>query len=91
MIFAILCGLAGIALGQRFRVLVLVPAGGVVLTLAYIVASAAASVTMILLAAAGIASLQIGYLIGIVIRHSLTDVSANADALTGSTKGRPSL
>jgi hypothetical protein len=91
MIFAILCGLAGIALGQRFRVLVLLPAGGAVLTTAYAVAGAGPFVTMVLLAAAGIASLQIGYLIGIVIRPSLTGASTNADTVTGSTKERPAL
>ena len=85
MTFAILCGLAGIALGQRFKLMALVPAGGVVLGLAWAVAATDPLVKIMLVAVDGIASLQIGYLLGVGIRYFLTD---GRTPITGSTTTR---
>jgi hypothetical protein len=85
MIFAVLCGLTGIALGQRFKLMALVPAGGLVLGLAWAIAAAGSLVTMMLVAVDGIASLQIGYLLGVGIRYLLTD---GRTPITGSTTTR---
>jgi hypothetical protein len=71
--FPLLSLLAGMVLGQRFRVLVLVPAMAVVLPIA--IGAAAASHqglgTIVLLGTLSVASLQIGYLLGVGIRHAL--------------------
>jgi hypothetical protein len=93
MIFAIFCLLAGIALGQRFKVQILLPAAGIVLALA--IAGAIARIDalwpMTLVAVAGIVSLQIGYLFGLGIRYLRIGVRASpadANALAGSTPTR---
>jgi hypothetical protein len=54
-------------------------------------AGAGPFVPMVLLATAGIASLQIGYVVGIVIRYSRTDASTSTDAARSTTRRRPAL
>jgi hypothetical protein len=65
--------LVGIVLGQRFRVLVLVPAMAVLLPTAIGVAALSHQglETIALLTALAVGALQIGYLLGVGIRHSL--------------------
>ena len=71
MLLAIFTFLVGAALGQRFTVLVLVPAILVTLGVAIGlgVARAQALGTIILVTVAAVASLQIGYLLGVGIRQ----------------------
>lgn len=70
IILTLLSLLTGMVLGLRFNVLILVPAIGCALFIALIVAVARAEVLWpAAMAAAGIASLQIGYLAGGGIRH----------------------
>jgi hypothetical protein len=65
--------LVGAALGQRFKVMVLMPAIAIVLVLAVGtgVAHAQTAWSIVLMAVAAATCLQIGYLIGIFIRHVL--------------------
>jgi hypothetical protein len=65
--------LAGAALGQRFKVMVLMPAIAIVLVLAVGtgVTHAQTAWSVVLMAATAAACLQIGYLTGIFIRHVL--------------------
>jgi hypothetical protein len=87
--------LVGMVLGQRFKVLVLMPtiAMALVLAIGAGVARADAVWWIVLMAAATATSLQIGYLIGIGIRHILVATRASrspATSLTGSAStGRP--
>jgi hypothetical protein len=71
--FALMCLLAGMVLGQRFKVLVLVPAMAASLPVAIgLGISGHGGVgPVMLLAALAMASLQIGYLAGVGIRHAL--------------------
>ena len=93
MIFVIICLLVGMVLGQRFKVLVLVPAILLVvaLSLVGVVARAEAFWPIAMIAVGAIASLQFGYLLGLGIRFSLVGVRANpshANSLAGSTSTR---
>jgi hypothetical protein len=71
MLLAILTLLVGVALGQRFTVLVLLPAILVTLCIAVGVGMARAQTagTIALGAIAAIVCLQIGYLLGLAIRQ----------------------
>jgi hypothetical protein len=71
MLLAIFMFLVGAALGQRFAVLVLVPAILVTLgiTIGLGIARAQAPGTIALVTVAAIASLQIGYLLGLGVRQ----------------------
>jgi hypothetical protein len=83
MIFIALIGLlVGVVLGQRFKVLVLVPGIGLALVFAIAVgvADADGGWTIVLMAMTAITSLQIGYLAGIGIRHFRTTARANYPA-----------
>jgi hypothetical protein len=73
IIFTLLGLLVGTVLGQRFRVLVLVPAMAVLLPMAIGVAafSHQGLETIALLTALTVGTLQIGYLLGVAVRHSL--------------------
>ncbi len=73
MITLIVCLLAGMVLGQRFKVLILVPAAAAVIVLAIIAGLAyrEASWPIALMAMASAASLQLGYLSGLAIRQVL--------------------
>jgi hypothetical protein len=82
----------GAALGQRFRVLVLMPATAILLVLAVGigVAQAYTAWSVILMVAATTASMQIGYLIGIGIRHALAAVwSSGSSPLAAPTPSTP--
>jgi hypothetical protein len=71
--FALISLLLGMVLGQRFRVLALVPVIAVWLPVAIGVGIARYGEfgTTLLLAALAVAGLQIGYLAGVAIRYSL--------------------
>jgi hypothetical protein len=71
--FALISLLGGMVLGQRFKVLALVPAIAVSLPVAIGVGIAHSDGfgRTVLLAALAVASLQIGYLLGVAIRYSL--------------------
>ena len=92
MIISVVSLLVGAVLGQRFKVLVLMPATAIVLVLA-----AATGVTqgqtawsIVLMAAAAATSMQIGYLIGIGIRHVLGAVwSSRSSPLSSATASSP--
>lgn len=73
VILSIISMLAGMVLGQRFKVLVLVPALGATLVVGVAVGAAQARGLWptVLMAVAAIGSLQIGYLAGIGTRHLL--------------------
>jgi len=93
MITAIVCLLAGMVLGQRFKVMVLVPAAMLVfaLTIAGGLVQGDAFWLTALMAMAAAASLQTGYLFGLGIRHVLMGERANpshASSLTGSAPTR---
>jgi hypothetical protein len=91
MTFLIVCLLAGLLLGQRFKVLVLIPAAAVVIALSF--AGAEVRWPIALMAVAATVSLQMGYLLGLVVHYMLTGVHANsspASSLAGSTPRRRS-
>ena len=88
MTTSIVCLLAGLVLGQRFKVLVLVPATGlmVVLTVGGGLAGGYAFRFLVFVAVAAAVSLQVGYLLGpgihqvlIGIRAILTNANSVAD------------
>jgi hypothetical protein len=93
MLIALICLLAGLVLGQRFKVLVLFPAVGVALALA--MASGAlhadAFSHMALVAVASIVSLQVGYFLGLGIRSMLSgarDDRSHVNPLVGPAPAR---
>jgi hypothetical protein len=65
--------LVGAVLGQHFRVMILMPAIVIVLIVAVVtgVTHAHAAWSIVLMAVASATSIQIGYLVGIGIRHLL--------------------
>jgi hypothetical protein len=71
--------LVGMVLGQRFKVLVLVPISAVALIIAVGVGTAQGnSLPLIaIISAAAISSLQIGYLVGISLRHLMVIARAS--------------
>jgi hypothetical protein len=73
MILLLISLLLGMVLGQRFRVLVLLPAMGIILSVAIGMglASALGLRPTALLAVGSVVSLQIGYLAGIGLRYFL--------------------
>jgi hypothetical protein len=82
--------LLGMAMGQRFKVLILLPGIAVALVGAGI-AQAETAGPIVLLAAASIASLQIGYFAGIVLRYAPIAFRASrlrAGTLAGSMPTR---
>jgi hypothetical protein len=88
-IVVILSLLTGMVLGQRFKVLILVPATLLAFLLAVGVGFALAEAASILLLAslAAVVSLQVGYLFGIGIRYAL--LIARASRLRATSFGRP--
>jgi hypothetical protein len=85
--------LFGMAMGQRFKVLVLLPGIAVALVVAVGagIAQAETAGPIALLAAASIASLQIGYLAGIILRYAPTAFRASrlrAGIMAGSMPTR---
>jgi hypothetical protein len=88
MILSVISLLIGAVLGQRFKVLVLMPATAIVLVLAVAtgVTQAQTAWSIVLTATAAATSMQIGYLIGIGIRHVLAAVwSSRSSPLTSPT------
>jgi hypothetical protein len=81
--------LVGMVLGQRFKVLVLLPAIGFALLLAIGggIVRADSAWWIVLMAAAAATALQIGYIIGVGIRHVL--VAKSPAASLGSSARRP--
>jgi len=71
--FGLITLLAGMVLGQRFRVLAVVPAiaASLLVAIGFGIAQSEGLGRTVLLAALAVASLQIGYLLGIAIRYSL--------------------
>jgi len=89
MIVALLSLLTGAVLGMRFKVLVLLPAIAAVLPIALgagIVRDHAFGPAM-LIGVAAVASLQIGYLAGVGVRHALA--VARLRGLRGASVGSP--
>jgi hypothetical protein len=92
MTLAMISLLAGMVLGQRFKVPVLVPATalGLVLAIGAGIAHADAVGSIVLMAAVTATSLQIGYFAGIGIRHLMVVARASrlrVANLTGSAPG----
>jgi membrane protein DedA with SNARE-associated domain len=84
--------LVGALLGQRFRVMVLMPATAIVLLIA--VGTGATHVytawSIILMAVAAATSMQIGYLIGIGVHHVLAAaLSRRSPSLVSPTASTP--
>lgn len=71
--FALISLLAGMVLGQRFKVLAVVPAiaASSMVAIGFGIAHFEGLGRTVLLAALAVASLQIGYLVGVAIRYSL--------------------
>jgi hypothetical protein len=93
MALAIISLLVGMVLGQRFRVLVLLPTIAIVVlvTVGAGLVQADSGWSIVLMAAATAASLQIGYLAGIAIRHIMVVARASrspAASLRGSAPAR---
>ena len=85
--------LVGMVLGQRFKVLVLVPTIAIPLIFALGAGIARADTfwQIVLMAVAAASSLQVGYLAGVVIRHVLVAARSSrspATSLTGSAPVR---
>lgn len=82
----------GALLGQRFRVWVLMPATAIVLATAIGagVNQAYTAWTIVLMAAAAAASMQIGYLVGLAIHHLLAaSLSSRSSSVTASAAPTP--
>jgi hypothetical protein len=77
--FGLISLLAGMVLGQRFKVLAVVPAiaGLSLVAIGYGIAYSEGLERTALLAALAVASLQIGYLVGVAIRYSLAATRAS--------------
>jgi hypothetical protein len=87
----ILSILVGAAIAQRFKVLALVPAIVVTLLFALVgtLASAHASWTIPLTAVTVIIGLQIGYLLGLVVRHLVLSTRAGRPGPASPTSSLP--
>ena len=93
VMLGLFCLILGMAIGQRFKVLMLLPGMAVstVLALGVGIAQLGTAWSMVLLVATSIASLQTGYLVGIVLRYAPIAARASrlrADALPGSMPTR---
>jgi hypothetical protein len=93
LVFVVISLLIGMVLGQRFKVLVLVPAIGLALIVTTVAGIARAdSVWLIVVMTVAVtSSLQIGYLAGTGIRHLMAAARASrlrAGALGGSMPAR---
>lgn len=82
--------LVGAVLAQRFKIMILIPASGITLigAIGTGVAQDYTAWWIILTIAAGGASLQFGYVIGLVMRHVLEAPKEEADALRSGTSVR---
>ena len=93
MTTSIICLFAGLVLGQRLKVLVLVPATALIVALAIVGGLAGGSTfrSVLLAAVAAAVSLQVGYLLGLGIHHVLSGIrtigtNANSVADPGPTR-----
>jgi membrane protein DedA with SNARE-associated domain len=91
MMLAVVSFLVGAVLGQRFKVLVLIPATAIMLVLAAAtgVTQAQTAWSIVLMAAAAATSMQIGYLIGIAIHALAVLWSGKSSSLTSPTASTP--
>jgi membrane protein DedA with SNARE-associated domain len=92
MILSMISLLVGALLGQRFKVMVLMPATAILLVLAVGIGVTHAHTAwwIVLMAAAAATSMQIGYLIGIGVRHVLAAAwSRRSSRLTSPTASSP--
>jgi hypothetical protein len=91
LMFAILSLLLGLVLGQRFKVLILIPV--IIITLVFAVVAGLARAdkawTVGLTAAVAIAGLQIGYLLGVGVRYAVLLVRAHRRRAAGPTRSSP--
>lgn len=88
IMLSIISLLVGAVLGLRFKIAVLVPAVAIVLVIS-IVAGFAQSYTgwsIVLMAAAGSASLQVGYIMGLVVHQVLEAALPSRSAPYSSTE-----
>jgi hypothetical protein len=89
MIVAITCLLIGLVLGQGFKALVLMPATALLLVLVAaggLVVGDSLGGAVILALGAGVA-LQIGYCVGLVVRHLLTSSAATQSVRSAHARG----
>ena len=79
--------LVGAVLGQRFKIIVLIPAFAILLSFAVGTGLAHAQTgwSIVLLAIAAAISLQTGYLFGIFVHHILTTASSKRSSSLTST------
>jgi len=91
MVLAVLSLLVGMVLGQRFKVLVLVPAvaTSLVVVLGLGIARSQSLEALGLSAIAVIVAVQIGYLLGLGIRHLLVVVRAGRLRAASFASSRP--
>ena len=88
LILSMVSLLVGAVLGQRFTIIVLIPATAVVLALAVGtgITHAHTAWSLVLMIAAATTSMQIGYFVGIGIRHALpADASSRSSPLPAAT------
>lgn len=88
MMLSIVSLLVGAVLGLRFKIAVLVPAIAIVFVIS-IVAGLVQGYTgwsIVLMAAAGSASLQVGFIMGLVVQHVLEATSPSRPAPYSSTE-----
>ena len=88
MTLSMISFLLGAVLGQRFKIVVLIPAFAIVL--AFVVGTGVALAqtagSIVLMAAAAVTCLQIGYLVGIGVHHVLAAaLSRRSSPLTPTT------
>jgi membrane protein DedA with SNARE-associated domain len=92
MILPVICFLVGVVLAQYCKVLALLPAMPIALFLAIVVgvASPSAIWTTVLVAAANVVGLQMGYFVGIILHSLLTRTAAAPTPLSSSAPARRS-
>src|SRR5437660_3578223 len=83
--------LVGAGLGQHYRVLVLLPATGILLVLAIGtgMAQALTAGSIALMVAAAAISIQIGYLVGVGLHVLVTSWSSGSSSLTSGASTSP--
>ena len=92
LLLAMISLLVGAVLAQRFKIMILIPATGIMLVAAVGAGGAQAHTvwwTILMIAAAG-ASMQVGYVIGLGIRHIL-EATERAEAIRPGTSARQDL
>jgi hypothetical protein len=93
LLLAMISLLVGAVLAQRFKIMILIPAIGIMLVAAVGAGVTQAHIvwwTILMIAAAG-ASMQVGYVIGLGIRHILEAPTERAEAIRRGTSARQDL